>query len=105
MFVVDILDLKIKTRILVDLLVKITILAKYLNYTDILLSKFVVKLLEYSNCDYAIKLEEDKQLFYGLIYSLQSIILEILKAYIKINLANDFILFFKSLANAQILFD
>ena len=57
MFVVDILDLKVKTRILVDLLAKIIVLAKYLNYTNILLPKFVIKLLEYSNCNYAIKLQ------------------------------------------------
>ena len=41
--------------------------------------------------EYAIKLEEDKQLLFGPIYNLGPIELEILKTYIKINLANSFI--------------
>lgn len=49
MFVMHILVLNVETKILVDLLVKITVLAKYLNYTDIFLYKFIVKLLAYSN--------------------------------------------------------
>lgn len=36
-------------------------------------------------------LEKDKQLFYGIIYYLKQIKLEILKNYTKVNLANDFI--------------
>ena len=41
--------------------------------------------------DYAIKLKENKLLFFDLIYSLELIKLETLKIYIKINFINDFI--------------
>ena len=40
---------------------------------------------------YTIKLEESKQLLFELIYCLRLVELEILKTYIKINLANSFI--------------
>ena len=46
--------------------------------------------------DYAIKRKKGKQLFFVLIYSLKQINLKTLKTYIKTNLANDFICFFKS---------
>ena len=52
-----------------------------------------------------IKLEEDKQPLFGLIYSLRLVKLEILKIYIKINLANGFIWPFKSFTRVFILFD
>ena len=54
--------------------------------------------------EYTIELKEDKQLPYGLIYSLGPIELKIVKTYIKTNLANDFIRSLKSLAGAPILF-
>ena len=54
---------------------------------------------------YAIKIEEGKQLPFGPIYSLGPIELEILKIYIKINLANGFIRPSKSPIGAPILFD
>ena len=90
-FVIYILALKIKIKILIDFLDKISILAKYLNYTNIFLLEFIAKLLKYSNNNSTIKLEKRKQLLYSLIYSLKPIGLENLKAFIKINLANRFI--------------
>ena len=55
--------------------------------------------------DYTIKLKEVKQALSGLIYSLKPVELEILKIYIKTNLANSFIQPSKSSARALILFD
>ena len=45
--------------------------------------------------NYIIELEKDKQPFFESIYSLEPMELEILKTYIKTNLANTFICFFK----------
>lgn len=53
---------------------------------------------------HAIKLENDKQLFYELISSLKLIKLEILKNYIKTNLANDLIWPYMSFNSILILF-
>ena len=55
--------------------------------------------------EHAIKLEEGKQPSFGPIYNLRPVELEILKTYIKTNLANGFIRPFKSLVKAPILFD
>ena len=55
--------------------------------------------------EHAIKLEESKQLPFGLIYNLGPVMLETFKTYIKTNLANSFIRPFKSPAGASILFD
>ena len=55
--------------------------------------------------EHTIKLEKGKQPFFGLIYSLEQIELEMLKTYIKTNLANGFIRSSKSPAKAFILFD
>lgn len=54
--------------------------------------------------EHAIKLEESKQPPYGPIYSLGLVELEMLKTYIKINLANGFIRPSKSPTGALILF-
>lgn len=63
-------------------------------------------ILKYTEINtYAINLKEGKQSPYGSIYSLKQIELETVKTYIKINLANGFIRFSKSLASALILFD
>ena len=51
------------------------------------------------------KLVDDQQPPYGPIYSLKLVELETLKTYIKINLANNLIRSFKSIARALILFD
>ena len=53
---------------------------------------------------YTIKLQNGKQLPYRLIYSLELVKLETLKAYIKTYPKNRFIQFFKSLTDAFILF-
>ena len=55
--------------------------------------------------EYVIKLKEDKQPSFKLIYSLKPLELETLNTYIKINLVNSFICLFKSSAKAFILFD
>ena len=55
--------------------------------------------------EHTIKLEEDKQLLFGPIYSLKPTKLEILKTYIKTNLANSFIWPSKSLIRALIFFN
>ena len=54
---------------------------------------------------YAIELEEGKQPPFGPIYSLEPVELEILKTYIKINLAISFIRSSKSSVGASILLD
>ena len=66
--------------------------AKYSNYSNIFLAEYTAEFLENIRINkYAIKLKEDKQLPFKLIYTLRPIELEILKTYIKINLANSFI--------------
>ncbi len=55
--------------------------------------------------NHAIELVDDWKLFYGPIYSLDLVKLEILKTYIKNNLANNFIKLSKSLVGISILFD
>ena len=67
-------------------------MAKYSNYSDIFLVENAAELPEnFGMNEHAIKLEEDKQSSFGLIYSLGSVELETLKTYIKTNLANGFI--------------
>ena len=55
--------------------------------------------------NYAIKLVNSQQLSYKSIYSLKLVELEILKAYIKTNLANNFTKLFKLSTNTSILID
>ena len=51
-----------------------------------------MKLLKHTRINnHVLKLEKGKQLLFNLIYSLGPVELEILKTYIKINLANGFI--------------
>ena len=84
----------------------IIILAEYSNYNDIFLTKNIIKLSDYTEINnHAIKLKKDKQLFFDLIYSLKLMKLEILKTYIKTNLANYFIQLSKFLTKAFILFN
>lgn len=54
--------------------------------------------------DYTIKLKKSKQLSFELIYSLELVNLEILKIFIKINLANSFTRLFKYSDGIFILF-
>ena len=82
------------------------VLAKYFNYNNVFSIENVVKLLENTGInEHVIKLEKDKQLLFGSIYSLKLVELETLKTYIKINLTNNFIWLFKSSTRALILFN
>ena len=53
----------------------------------------------------AIKLEKDKNIFFGPIYSLEFVELKTLKIYIKTNLVNNFICLLKFLTRAFIFFN
>ncbi len=84
---------------------KVIMLAEYLDFVDIFSKKSATELFQRSNInEYLVDLKFGKQLLYGSIYSLESIKLETFKMYIRINLANGFIQFFKSLAKTPILF-
>ena len=80
--------------------------SKYADFANIFLPKLAIELLKHTRInDYAIKLINNQQLPYGLIYSLGPMELKILKAYIQNNLANSFIRFFKFPIGVPILFD
>ena len=79
---------------------------KYANFADVFSPKLAAKLPKHMEINnHAIDLINDRQPPYGRIYSLSPIELEIMKAYIKNNLANNFIRPFKSPTRALILFD
>lgn len=81
------------------------ILSKYSNYVNVFLKKLAIELLKRFNINkYLINLKSDQQPPHIPIYGLGKIELKILKFYIEINLANDFISPFNSLAKALILF-
>lgn len=83
----------------------VTMLLEYIKFADVFSPKSVAKLSKHTNInDHAIDLVKSQQPSYRSIYSLGSIELEILKIYIKINLANNFICPFKSPVNTSILF-
>ena len=68
------------------------ILAEYFDYSNVFSTEYAAELPENTGInEHAIKLEEDKQPLFGPIYSLEPVELEILKTYIKTNLANGFI--------------
>ena len=99
-------DRKVWINILIADKAFITILAEYFDFEDIFFKKPITVILKYTEINtHAIDLEKGKQPLYGPIYSLKLVELEILKTYIKINLANGFIRSFKSPANTLILFD
>lgn len=104
-FVMHILAIKIEIKILLNLQIKILIPANYLDYTNIFLLKFTAEIFEYSNNNYTIKWIKNKQLYYSLIYNLEPIKLEILKAYIETILTNNSIQSSKSFISALILFN
>lgn len=80
--------------------------AEYFDYNNVFLAEYITELLENTKINkHAIKLKEGKQSSFGLIYSLGSVELEMLKTDIKTNLVNSFIWSSKSLANASILFN
>ena len=81
-------------------------LVEYSNYSNVFSAEHAAKFSENTRINkHVIKLEEGKQPFFRPIYSLGPVELEILKTYIKTNLANGFIRPFKSPAGAPILFD
>ena len=68
------------------------VLSKYADFADVFSPKLAVDLPKQTKInDHAIKLIDNWQPPYGPIYSLGLMELEILKAYIKYNLANNFI--------------
>lgn len=80
-------------------------MAKNFDYSNIFSAKNAVKLLKHSEINnHVIKLEENKQPFFKLIYSLKLIELKTLKTCIKINLANNIRRLFRSLAKISIFF-
>ncbi len=82
------------------------ILSKYADFVDVFLPNSAVKLPEHTEInDHAIELVDNWQHSYGPIYSIGSVELETLKAYIKNNPTNSFIKPSKSPAVVPILFD
>ena len=80
--------------------------SKYADFADLFSPKLVVELPKYKKINnHAIKFVDDRQPPYGPIYSLKSVNLKILKAYIKNNLAISFIRPSKSPAATPIFFD
>ncbi len=80
--------------------------SKYADFANVFSPKLAAKLSKYTEInDYAIELVDNLQLLYSTIYSLCSVELKILKAYIKNNLANSFIKSSKSPTGAPIFFD
>ncbi len=80
--------------------------SKYADFANVFSPKLAAELSKHIGIiDYAIELVDDRQPLYGPIYSVELMELETLKAYIKNNLANDFIRPSKSPAKAPILFD
>lgn len=78
---------------------------KYRDFEDVFSPKLAAKLLEHSVNNHVIELVNDRQLFYGLIYSLGPVKVKTLKTYIKKNLASGFIRPSKSPTGAPILYD
>ena len=84
---------------------KIRIFVEYSNFSNVFSSDSTVDLSEYIGInDYHINLPGNKQISYGPICSLGLVELEILKTYIKANLASSFIKLSKSSSSALVLF-
>ena len=80
--------------------------AEYLDFADVFSPDLASELPKHTEInDHAIELINGQQPSYKPIYSLGPVKLDILKTYIKTNLANRFIRPFKSPAGAPILFD
>ena len=80
--------------------------SEYANFVDVFLPKLIIELSEYTKINnHTIKLMDNWQLSYDLIYSLSFVELEILKTYIKNILANNFIRPFKFPTRAPIFFN
>lgn len=75
---------------------KTTFINKYLYYVNVFLKKYAKILSKDIQINkYTVQIKKSNQPLYGFIYNLSQIEFEILKTYIKINLANGFIKFFK----------
>ena len=84
----------------------IKISAKYADFLNVFSPDLAFKLFKHTGINnHIIKLVNNQQLPYKPIYSLKSIKLETLKAYIEINLANGFIRLSKSQIGASIFFN
>ena len=84
---------------------KIGIFVKYSDFSNVFSSDFAVELPKHTGInDHLFHLLDDKQPPYCLIYSLGLVELEILKTYIKANLASGFIRLSKSPTSTPILF-
>lgn len=84
---------------------KVTISAKYLDFTNVFSKNSAAKLFVRSEINkHIINLKSGKQPSYKPIYSLKLVKFKTLKTYIEINLANNFIQSSKSLVQALILF-
>ena len=84
---------------------KTGILTKYSKFSNVFSSDSMVELPEYTGFNnHLINLLNNKQLFYGPIYSLGPVELETLKTYIKANIASSFIKSSKFPTGALILF-
>ncbi len=78
--------------------------SKYADFANVFLSKLTMKLRKYIDINnHTIKFVDNQQPLYGLIYNLDLVKLETLKAYIENNLTNSFIKSPKSLVRTPIL--
>ena len=94
-----------KAQLALLLTKEVTVPVEYLDFANVFLQKWANVFLERTGAnELTIKLEEGKQPSNWLIYSLGPVELEILKTYIKTNLAISFIWALKSLAGVPILF-
>ena len=94
-----------KAQIVLLITEEVKIPTKYSDFLDVFSKAKASILSEITELNqHVIKLYEDQQPLYGLIYSLGSVELETLKTYIETNLANGFIWPLKSLAGTPILF-
>lgn len=81
------------------------ILFEYSHFADVFSKELVAELSKHFDMNkHLIDSKPNKQPPYKLIYSQEPVDLKILKTYIKTNLANNFIRFFKFPAKALILF-
>ncbi len=84
----------------------IKVSSRYTDFANVFSSKLAVELFKHTKINnHAIKLVDDWQPPYGLIYSLDLVELKTLKVYIKNNLTNDVIKPSKSPIEALILFN
>ena len=114
-FIVHIASFSLRSRVAIYLAwkaqiallntIKVIVPPEYLDYANVFLKASATELLKYTGINnHPIDLVDNKQPPYGPIYSLGSMEFEMLKTYIKTNLANGFIQPSQLLAGASILF-